>query len=66
MNKDQIEGEWKKLKGKIKEKWGKFTDDDLTQMSGKKDQILGKLQSKYGYTKEQAQKEYDDFLQKHK
>lgn len=61
MNSDQIQGNWKQLTGKMKEKWGKLTDDDWTQISGKKDQLLGKLQERYGYTREQAQREYDDW-----
>lgn len=57
MNKEQFEGEWKELKGKVKEKWGKFTDDDITQLNGKYDQFLGKLQQRYGYNKEKAEEE---------
>jgi uncharacterized protein YjbJ (UPF0337 family) len=57
MNWDQVEGNWKQLKGKVKEKWGKLTDDDLTTIGGKKDQLLGKLQELYGYSKEQAEQE---------
>jgi uncharacterized protein YjbJ (UPF0337 family) len=59
MNQDQIEGKWKQLKGSFKEKWGKFTDDDITRMNGNREQIIGALQEKYGQTKEQAQKEFD-------
>jgi uncharacterized protein YjbJ (UPF0337 family) len=61
MNRDTLGGNWKQFKGKMKEKWGKFTDDELDVMAGKKDQIIGKLQEKYGYTREQAEKEYNDF-----
>jgi uncharacterized protein YjbJ (UPF0337 family) len=61
MNWDQIKGDWKQFQGKVKEKWGKLTDDDLQVISGKKDQLLGKLQKQYGYTKEQAEKELNDF-----
>ena len=59
MNKDIFEGHWKDLKGKAKEKWGKLTDDDLTRIEGKKDQLLGLLQQRYGYNKERAEKELD-------
>ncbi len=59
MNSDQLEGQWKQLKGKVKEKWGKLTDSDFDQIAGKRDQFLGKLQERYGYSKEQAQKELD-------
>ncbi len=61
MNSDTMAGNWKQLMGKIKEKWGKFTDDDMTIIEGKKEQLVGKLQERYGYTKEQAQKEADQF-----
>lgn len=57
MNKDHLEGEWKILKGKIKEKWGQLTDDDLAQLKGKKDQLVGKIQQKYGIAKEEAEKQ---------
>lgn len=61
MNKDMIQGDWNVLKGKIKEKWGKLTDDDLTQINGKKDQLLGKLQNKYGYARDKAEKELNEW-----
>jgi len=65
MNSDQIEGNWKQFSGKIKEKWGKLTDDDLTQVAGKKDQLLGKIQERYGINKEEAQKQMDEFYKAH-
>ena len=61
MNTDTVAGNWKQLKGKVKEKWGKLTDDDLTTIEGKKDQLVGKLQERYGYAKDRAAKEADDF-----
>ena len=61
MNWDQVKGDWKQLKGKVKEKWGKLTDDDLTAIEGRADQLAGKLQERYGYGKEQAQRELDAF-----
>jgi uncharacterized protein YjbJ (UPF0337 family) len=57
MNWEQIAGNWKQLKGQVKEKWGKLTDDDLDVIEGKKDQLVGRLQERYGYSKEQAEKE---------
>lgn len=61
MNWDQIEGKWKQYSGKIKEKWGKLTDDDLTTISGKREQLVGTLQTRYGMAKDQAEKQIDEF-----
>jgi uncharacterized protein YjbJ (UPF0337 family) len=61
MNTETIKGNWKQLKGKVKERWGKLTDDDLAVIEGKKDQLVGKLQERYGYAKDQAKKEADAF-----
>jgi len=61
MNTDRMAGNWKQLKGKIKEKWGKLTDDDLRVIEGKQDQLAGRLQERYGFAKEQAKKEADQF-----
>ena len=61
MNSDQFEGQWKQLKGKVKQRWGKLTDDDLTSLSGKKDELVGRIQQRYGITREQAEKEADEW-----
>ncbi len=61
MNWDQVKGNWKQFSGKVKEKWGKLTDDDLTTVAGKRDQLAGILQERYGYEKSQAEKELDEF-----
>jgi len=61
MNWDQLAGNWKQFTGSMKEKWGKLTDDDLTVVSGKRDQLSGMLQERYGYAKERAEQEIDDF-----
>lgn len=58
---DQIEGSWKQFTGKMKETWGKLTDDDLTAVAGKRDQLAGKLQERYGYAKDRAEEEIHDF-----
>ena len=57
MNKDQFEGQWHELKGKIKEKWSRLTDDEIGQINGKYDQLIGQLQKRYGYHKEKAEEE---------
>jgi uncharacterized protein YjbJ (UPF0337 family) len=59
---DQIAGNWKQFKGKVKEKWGDLTDDDLTMIAGKRDQLAGKLQERYGFEKAHAERELDDFV----
>ncbi len=61
MNSDQFEGKWKQLKGSVKQRWGKLTDDDVTSLSGQKDQLVGKIQERYGITREQATKEADEW-----
>jgi uncharacterized protein YjbJ (UPF0337 family) len=62
MNWDQIEGQWKDLKGTVREKWAKFTDDDVELIAGKKDRFVGKLQERYGLAKDRAELELDDYI----
>ena len=62
MNWDIIEGKWKQLKGATKVKWGELTDDELDQIDGNKDKLAGKLQEKYGWTKEEADEQINDFF----
>jgi uncharacterized protein YjbJ (UPF0337 family) len=64
MNWDQIKGEWREAKGKLRSKWGKLTDDDLEQIAGKKDILIGRLQQRYGWKKDQAEESVDDYLKK--
>jgi uncharacterized protein YjbJ (UPF0337 family) len=64
MNWDIVKGQWKQVTGKVKERWGKLTDDDLKLVAGKKDQLVGRLQERYGYEKDRAEKEIDDFCSK--
>ncbi len=66
MNEDVLKGKWKELKGRVKEKWGKLTDDDITQVEGNKEKLLGLLQQKYGYAKDKAEQEYTDFIGRYK
>jgi len=61
MNKDEASGNWKQFKGKMKEKWGKLTDDDMTVIEGKRDQLVGKIQERYGYAKDEAETEVKDW-----
>jgi uncharacterized protein YjbJ (UPF0337 family) len=62
MNRDILAGKWKEMKGRVKEQWGKITDDELDRAEGKAEQMVGLIQQRYGYTKEKAQEEYDRFL----
>ena len=62
MNWDQVEGKWKRYKGQVKEKWGKLTDDDLDVIDGKRQQIVGKIQERYGITREAAEEQADEFV----
>lgn len=62
MNWDRVEGNCKQFSGKVKEQWGKLTDDDITTINGKREQLEGKIQERYGYTKDQAKKEIDDYF----
>jgi uncharacterized protein YjbJ (UPF0337 family) len=62
MNTQTVKGNLKQLKGKLKERWGMLTDDDLKVIEGRTDQLVGKLQERYGYAKEQAEREAREFL----
>ena len=61
MNWDRIEGNWKQAKGKIKEQWGKLTDDHLDRIGGKRDQLVGKIQEHYGVAKDEAERQVNDW-----
>jgi len=61
MNWDQLEGKWKQYSGKVKEKWGKLTDDDLEVVRGRRDQLVGKVQERYGIAKQEAENQVDEF-----
>jgi uncharacterized protein YjbJ (UPF0337 family) len=62
MNWDQFQGKWKQYKGSVKEQWGKLTDDDLDVINGKRQQLVGRLQERYGIAKEEAEKRADEFI----
>lgn len=59
MDWNRVEGSWKQVKGTVKEKWGKLTDDDLDVINGRREQLEGKLQERYGFAKDQIRKEVD-------
>ncbi|MCP5281378.1 MAG: CsbD family protein [Rhodoferax sp.] len=61
MNWDRIEGNWKQLTGKAKEQWGKLTDGDMAIIAGRRDQLIGKIQERYGIAKDEAEKQIDDW-----
>ncbi|MEZ5964559.1 MAG: CsbD family protein [Planctomycetota bacterium] len=63
MNNDIIKGKWQQLKGKVKQQWGKLTDDDMQQIEGNLDIAAGRLQERYGYTREHAEKAWKEFCQ---
>jgi uncharacterized protein YjbJ (UPF0337 family) len=62
MNRDIFEGKWKQLRGNIKKAWGDLTDDELDQIAGDHDRLVGKIQERYGYTRAEAEAEVDRFL----
>ena len=65
MNTDVLKGQWKQLTGEVKKTFGKLTDDDLLQIEGNQDKIIGKLQERYGYTRAQAEQEWSKFRTQH-
>ena len=65
INKDTVQGNWKQFKGKMQEAWGKLTDDDFDVAAGRKEQILGRIQERYGITKEEAGKKIEEFEKKY-
>ena len=62
MNREQLEGNWKQMVGQIKQKWGRLTDDDITEAEGQAEVLTGKLQERYGIAKEEAEKQLNEFL----
>ena len=65
MNWDTVKGNWKQMTGKVKEEWGDLTDDDLTEAAGERDQLVGKIQARYGVAKDEAERQVDGFVAKH-
>jgi uncharacterized protein YjbJ (UPF0337 family) len=62
MNWDRIEGNWKQFTGKVQQRWAELTDDDLQKVQGKRTELVGRIQERYGYAKDQAEREVDDWL----
>lgn len=62
MNSDILKGNWKELKGEVKMKWGKLTDDELTEIAGTEESLIGSIQKNYGYARDEAEKEYHQFM----
>ncbi|UXY15401.1 CsbD family protein [Chitiniphilus purpureus] len=61
MNRDQVQGNWKQFKGKVREQWGRLTDDHLDQIEGRREQLSGRIQEAYGISKEEAEQQINDF-----
>ena len=62
MNSDRIEGNWKEMKGKVQQKWGKLTDADLDVIDGRREELVGKIQQAYGKSRDEAEKEVDGYF----
>jgi uncharacterized protein YjbJ (UPF0337 family) len=65
MNWDIVRGKWNQLKGNVRVQWGKLTDDDIEQVAGHKDKLVGKLQERYGWSKEEAEQEAEKYFEQH-
>jgi uncharacterized protein YjbJ (UPF0337 family) len=65
MNQDILEGKWKQLKGQVKQEWGKLTDDDLDRLTGKRDELIGLIQERYGWERVEAERAVDEFYRSH-
>lgn len=62
MNTDTLKGKWKQFRGRVQEKWGELTDDDLDRIDGQRDQLVGSIQERYGKERDEAEREVDSFL----
>jgi uncharacterized protein YjbJ (UPF0337 family) len=65
MNSDQLQGKWKQMKGSIRERWGKLTDDDVDVVNGQTTQLVGRIQERYSIAKEEAQKQVEEWMHEH-
>ncbi|MEZ5291063.1 MAG: CsbD family protein [Vicinamibacterales bacterium] len=62
MNEDTLKGQWKQLKGKVREQWGRLTNDDVDQIEGASEQLVGRIQERYGIERDEAQRQYDEWI----
>ena len=62
MNEDTLKGQWTQIKGRVREQWGKLTNDDLDQIQGRAEQLIGKVQERYGIQRDEAKRQVDDFM----
>ena len=62
MNNDVLKGKWMQMKGEVRRQWGKLTDDDVAQIEGSSEKLIGKLQERYGYARDQAEREYNAWV----
>jgi uncharacterized protein YjbJ (UPF0337 family) len=65
MNADVFKGKWHQLKGEVKSQWGQLTDDDLDRVAGDAEKLVGRVQERYGYARDQAKREVDTFIRRH-
>jgi uncharacterized protein YjbJ (UPF0337 family) len=65
MNRDTLKGQWTQLKGKVREQWGKLTDDEIDQMQGNAEILIGKIQERYGRSREEAEREFDSWYRQY-
>jgi uncharacterized protein YjbJ (UPF0337 family) len=65
MNDDVLKGKWHQLKGEVKSRWGKLTDDDLDRAEGDAEKLIGRIQERYGYQRDEAKREIDEFIRKY-
>jgi len=64
MNWDEVKGRWKQLKGQVREQWGDLTDDELESIAGRRDQLAGRIQARYGIAKEKVEQQIDEWIGK--
>jgi uncharacterized protein YjbJ (UPF0337 family) len=66
MNEDILKGKWRQIKGEVKSRWGKLTDDDVDRVEGDAEKLIGRVQERYGYQRDEAKREVDDFVSKNR